>query len=161
MNCQKKTLPHPQWSHVRHIICMIYCWLIMPRNLWVTLENCWMTILHFKVVLAAIFMKININNRKIRPYSQFYSLKTSKCVPLMIISHTIKFGSRKWRINVKNTCFLERSNIGHQMFFGVLSIMPCATAVNDFLGVLCATFGVSCSTKYLTIWTQNCPHFLV
>ena len=57
----------------------------------------------------------------------------------MIISHTIKFGSRKWRINVKNTCFLERSNTGHQMFFGVLSIMPCATAVNDFLGVLCAT----------------------
>ena len=26
------------------------------------------------------------------------------------------------------------------MFFGVLSIMSCATAVNDFLGVLCATF---------------------
>ena len=41
-----------------------------------------MTILHFKVVLAAIFIKININNRKIRPYSQFYSLITSKCVPL-------------------------------------------------------------------------------
>ena len=48
---------------------------------------------------------------------------------------------------MKNTCFLEQSNTGHQMFFGVLSIMPCATAVNDFLGVLCATFGVSCSTK--------------
>ena len=62
--------------------CMIICWLIMPRNLWVTLENCWMTILHFKVVLAAIFIKININNRKIRPYSQFCSLITSKCVPL-------------------------------------------------------------------------------
>ena len=42
-----------------------------------------MTILHLKVVLAAIFIKININNRKIRPkYSQFYSLITSKCVPL-------------------------------------------------------------------------------
>ena len=27
--------------------------------------------------------------------------------------------------------------------FGVLSIMPCATAVNDFLGVPCATIGVS------------------
>ena len=69
-------------------------------------------------------------------------------------SHPIKFGSRKWRVNVKNTCFLERSNRGHQMFFGVLSIMPCATAVNDFLGVLCATFGVSCSDKCSTIWTQ-------
>ena len=33
------------------------------------------------------------------------------------------------------------------MFLSVLSIMPCATAVNDFLGVLCATFGVSFSTK--------------
>ena len=32
----------------------------------------------------------------------------------MIISHTIQFRSRKWRINVKNTCFLERSNRGHQ-----------------------------------------------
>ena len=42
-----------------------------------------MTILHFKVVLAAIFIKININNRKIRPYCQFYSLITSKCVPLL------------------------------------------------------------------------------
>ena len=73
----------------------------------------------------------------------------------MIISHTIKFGSGKWRINVKNTCFLERSNSGHQMFFGVLSIMPYATAVNDFLGVLCATFGVSCSTKCSPMWTRN------
>ena len=44
-----------------------------------------MTILHFKVVLAAIFIKININNRKIRPYSQFHSLITSKCVPLSLI----------------------------------------------------------------------------
>ena len=41
------------------------------------------------------------------------------------------------------------------MLFGVLSIMPCATAVNDFLGVLCATFGVSCSTKCSTMWTRN------
>ena len=56
---------------------------------------------------------------------------------------------------MKNTCFLEQSNRGHQMFFGVLSIMPCATAVNDFLGVLCATFGVSCSTKCSTMWTRN------
>ena len=36
------------------------------------------------------------------------------------------------------------------MFFGVLSIMPCATAVDGFLGVLCATIGVSCSI----IWTR-------
>ena len=36
----------------------------------------------FKVVLAAIFIKININNRKTRPYSQLYSLVTSKYVPL-------------------------------------------------------------------------------
>ena len=41
------------------------------------------------------------------------------------------------------------------MFFGVLSIMLCATAVNDFLGVLCATFGVSCSTKCSTMWTVS------
>ena len=40
------------------------------------------------------------------------------------------------------------------MVFGVLSIMPCATAVNDFLGVLCATFDVSCSTKCSTMWTR-------
>ena len=42
------------------------------------------------------------------------------------------------------------------MLFGVLSIMPCVTAVNDYLGVLCATFGVSCSTKCFTMWTRNC-----
>ena len=41
------------------------------------------------------------------------------------------------------------------MLFGFLSIMPCANAVNDFLGVLCATFGVSCSTKCSTMWTRN------
>ena len=73
----------------------------------------------------------------------------------MIISHTIKFENRKWRINVKNTCFLERSNRGHRMFFGVLSIMPIMSIMNDFLGVLCATFGVSCSTKCSTMWTRN------
>ena len=44
-----------------------------------------MTILRFKVVLAAILIKININNRKTRPYSQFYSLVTSKYVPLIIL----------------------------------------------------------------------------
>ena len=38
----------------------------------------------------------------------------------------------------KKYVFLERSNREHQMFFGVLSIMPCATAVNNFLGVPCA-----------------------
>ena len=27
------------------------------------------------------------------------------------------------------------------MFFGVLPIMTCATAINDFLGVLCVTIG--------------------
>ena len=62
---------------------------------------------------------------------------------------------------MKNTCFLERSNRGHQMFFGVLSIMPCATAVDDFLGVLCATFGVSCSTMWTRIFLFSCPYFLV
>ena len=41
-----------------------------------------MIILHFKIVSAAIFIKININNRKIRHNSQFYSPITSKCVPL-------------------------------------------------------------------------------
>ena len=33
--------------------------------------------------------------------------------------------------------FLERSNRRHKIFFGGLSMMPCATAVNGFLGVLC------------------------
>ena len=84
-------------------------------------------------------------------YSKIWTYLLNRLIKLMIISRTIKFGSRKWRINVKNMCFLEQSNKGHQMFFGVLSIMPCTTAVNDFLGVLCATFGVSCST----MWTRN------
>ena len=35
-----------------------------------------MTILRFNVVLATIFIKININNRKTRPYSHFYNLVT-------------------------------------------------------------------------------------
>ena len=56
---------------------------------------------------------------------------------------------------MKKYAFLERSNSGHQMFFGVLSIMLCATAVDDFFGVLCATICVSCSTKYSTMWTRN------
>ena len=42
-----------------------------------------MKILHFKVVLAAIFIRININNRKTRPYSQFYNLGTSKYTYLL------------------------------------------------------------------------------
>ena len=41
------------------------------------------------------------------------------------------------------------------MFLGVHSKMPCATAVIDFLGVLCATIGVSCLTKCSTMWTHN------
>ena len=52
-----------------------------------------MTLLHFKVLLAAIFIKININNRKIRPYSQFYSLITSKCVPLRMLQKNNWLGS--------------------------------------------------------------------
>ena len=51
--------------------------------------------------------------------------------------------------------FLERSNRGHQICFGVLSIMPRSTAMNDFLGVLCATFGGLCSTECSTMWTRN------
>ena len=52
-------------------------------------------------------------------------------------------------------CFLVLiCNVVVQLFFGVLSKMPCATAVNDFLGVLCATIGVSCSTKCSTMWTR-------
>ena len=50
--------------------------------MWATVENCWMTILRLKVVLSAILIKININNRKTRPYSQFYSLVTLKYVPV-------------------------------------------------------------------------------
>ena len=41
------------------------------------------------------------------------------------------------------------------MFLGVLSIMSCAIAVNDF-GVLCATIGVSCSIRCSTMWTRKC-----
>ena len=64
---------------------------------------------------------------------------------------------------MENKCFLERSDRGHQMCFGVISLMLCATAVNDFLGVLCATNGVSCSTKCSTMWTRIflCPYFPV
>ena len=36
-----------------------------------------------------------------------------------------------------------------QMLFGVLSIRPCATTVNDFLGVVCAIVGVSCYDQIL------------
>ena len=93
-----------------------------------------------------VFLKQNYN-------LDLYLLNRS--IKLLIISYTIKLVSRKWRINVKNTCFIKRSNRGHQICFGVLSIMSCATAVNDFLGVLCATFSVSCSTKYSTMWTRN------
>ena len=80
----------------------------------------------------------------------------------MIISHTIKFGSRKWRINVKKYVFLERPNRGQLIFIGVISIMPCATAVYDFLGVMCATIGVSCSTMrtqifFVTLLSSICP----
>ena len=42
----------------------------------------WEYILHFKVVLAAIFIKIKIYYRKIMPFSQFYNPVTSKWVPL-------------------------------------------------------------------------------
>ena len=48
-----------------------------------------------------VFLKQNFN---LFIFLLIYSIK------LMIISHTIKFGSREWRINVKNRCFLERSN---------------------------------------------------
>ena len=56
---------------------------------------------------------------------------------------------------MKNTCFLERSSREHQIVSGFCSIMPCATTVNDFFDVLCATFDVSCSTKCSIMWTQN------
>ena len=85
-----------------------------------------------------------------------FNFLLNRSITLMIISHTITFGSRKWSIKAKKYVFLERSNRGHQIFFGVLSIMLCATAVNDFLGVLCKTIGVSCSTKCSTMWTRNC-----
>ena len=42
-----------------------------------------MRILHCEVVLGVIFIKIKINDRKIRHYSQFYSLVTSKWVALI------------------------------------------------------------------------------
>ena len=48
-----------------------------------------MTLLHFKVVLAGIFIEKNINKRKTRPYSQFYSLVTSKYVPFNKLSRII------------------------------------------------------------------------
>ena len=83
--------------------------------------------------------------------SKILTYLLNRSIKLMIISHTIKFGSRKWRINVKNMCFFRTVEQRTPNVFGVLSIMPCATAVNDFLGVLCATFGVSCSTKCSTM----------
>ena len=46
----------------------------------------------------------------------------------------------------KKYVFLEQSHRG---------IMPCAIAVNYFLGVLCATIGVSCSTKCRINSNQN------
>ena len=55
-----------------------------------------MTILHFKVVLAAIFIKINMNNRKTRSYSQFYGLVTSRYVRLshvQIVNDISYFGN--------------------------------------------------------------------
>ena len=39
------------------------------------------------------------------------------------------------------------------MLFGVRSIKPCATAVKEFLGVMCWTIGVSCLTKCSNMWT--------
>ena len=53
-----------------------------------------------------------------------------------------------WKIHVFRTVEQRTSNV-----FGVLSIMP-----NDFFGVLCATFGVSCLPKCSTMWTR---HFFV
>ena len=50
--------------------------------------------------------------------------------------------------------FLERSNRGHQMFFGVLSIMSCTTAV-------CMIFLVSCVRPLVGHVRQNiqpCEH---
>ena len=80
LNCHKQT---------GHMISTWHTWSMIPRNLWVTVENCWMTILHFKIVLAWIFIEKNINKRKTRPYSQFYSLVTSKYVPLTKLSRLI------------------------------------------------------------------------
>ena len=37
-----------------------------------------------QVVLAVIFVEMNINNLIIRPYNQFHSLVTLKCVPLIL-----------------------------------------------------------------------------
>ena len=71
----------------------------------------------------------------------------------MIISRTIKSGNRKWRINVTKRVFRRVAQRTPHVF-GALSIMSCATAVNDFLGVLCATIGVSCSNKCSTMWTR-------
>ena len=73
----------------------------------------------------------------------------------MIISYTIKCGSRKWRINRKNTCFFRTVEQRTPNVFWCPLNNVSATAVNDFLGVLCATFGVSCSTKCSTMWTRN------
>ena len=72
-----------------------------------------MTILHFKVILAAIFIKININNRKIGPYSQFYSLITSKCVPLRLWGIVITRGGRA----VRNSAFTKKFTDEFCLFF--------------------------------------------
>ena len=72
-----------------------------------------MTILHFKVILAAIFIKININNRKTRPYGQFYSLVTSKYVPLRttFTSYVVLYVCMAFVRVLVNTFFVELNNI--------------------------------------------------
>ena len=65
---------------------------------------------------GSIFLKQNFN--------LFTVLNRS--IKSMINCNTIKFEGRKLRINVKKYVFLEQSHKGHQMFFGILSIMPCA-----------------------------------
>ena len=61
---------------------------------------------------------------------------------------------------MKNTCFVERSNRGHQMCFGVLSIMPCATAVNDF-GCPPLVSHVRPNVRPCGHKFFSCPYFLV
>ena len=83
---------------------------------------------------------IYINNRKIRPYSQFYSLITSKCVPLT--TGVMGINMMRWRIRI-GCLFASRGKIrgrlrGYTMPFIsmiglrlVLLLMVCIIASAD------------------------------
>ena len=87
----------------------------------------------------------------------------------MIISHTIQFGSRKWRINLKNTCFLE-CHVRPQWIIFLVScvrplvshVRPCGHGIISCPYSLVLIFNVtiiSCSMlRPLSCLTMFCDH---